>query len=151
MEQAVIDKAKKAPSFDERVEVISEYFQSIIEKYSGSWEPIRIVSEILQHCDKKNDFITPVEDHAARYNISARTLQRYFETTTSLSSKKALQIMRIRKAVEHLVKTPADFNYTIYGYYDHSHFYKHLKQFLGNSSSHTMEPHIKLLELLHKD
>ena len=150
MEQSVVDKTKKAASFDERVEVLSEYFQSIIEKYSGSWEPIRIVSEILQHCDTKNDFVTPVEDFASKYSISARTLQRYFETTTSLSSKKALQIMRIRKAAEHLVNSPSDFNYSIYGYYDHSHFYKHLRQFLKKETLHSLQPHLKLLSKLHK-
>jgi AraC-like DNA-binding protein len=150
MEQAVIDKAKKAYSFDERVELLSEYFRSIIEKYSDSGGPIRIVSEIIQHCDKKNDFTTPAEDFAAKCNISSRTLQRYFETTTSLSIKKALQIMRIRKAVESLVKSPSDFNYAIYGYYDHSHFYKHLRQFLKKETLKNLQPHLKLLSKLHK-
>lgn len=150
MEQPMIDKVKKAESFDDRVEVLSEHFSGIIDKYSGSWEPIRIVSEILQHCDKTNDFTTPVEEFAAKYNVSARTLQRYFETSTSLSSKKALQIMRIRKAVEHLVKSPSDFSYTIYGYYDHSHFYKHLKQFVKKDTLKSMQPHLKLLARLHK-
>ncbi len=150
MEQAVIDKVKKADSFNERVWVLGDYFQSIIEMYSGSWEPIRIVSEILEHCDKQNDFTTTIEDFAAQYNISARTLQRYFETTTSLSSKKALQIMRIRKAVQHLVNSPGDFHYTIYGYYDHSHFYKHLKQFLQKATLKNIQPHLRLLSKLHK-
>lgn len=148
MEQAVIDKAKKADCFNDRVIILSEYFQSITEKHS--WEPIRIVSEILQHCDSKNDFITPVEDFAAKYGISARTLQRYFEHTTSLSSKQALQIMRIRKAAEHLVNSPSDFNSTIYGYYDHSHFYKHLRQFLKKETVKSLQPHLKLLSKLHK-
>lgn len=150
MEQSVIDRAKKADSFDERVQVLSDYFQSLTEKYSGSWEPIRIVSEILQHCDTKNDFVTTVEEFAARYSISARTLQRYFENTTSLSSKKALQIMRIRKAAEHLVNSPSDFNYAIYGYYDHSHFYKHLRQFLKKETLAGLKPHLKLLSKIHK-
>jgi transcriptional regulator GlxA family with amidase domain len=83
----------------------------------------------VQHCDSKNDFTTSVEEFAAQYNISARTLHRYFETTTSLSSKKALQVLRIRKAVAQLANTPADFKYEQYGYYDYSHFCKHLNNF----------------------
>ncbi len=151
MEQAVINSVKKAASFDERVKILADYFQSIIENYSGSWEPIRIVAEILQHFDAKNDFTTTVENFAAQYNVSARTLHRYFETTTSLSSKKALQIMRIRKAVQHLANSPADFNSKLYGYYDHSHFYKHLKKFLQKDTLIKLQPHLLLLSKIHKE
>ena len=146
MEQMVIDKVKKADSFDERVKILNEYFKSIVESYSGSWEAIRIVSEILQYCERENDFARPVEEFAAQYNISARTLHRYFETTTSLSSKKALQILRIRKAVRQLADSPAEFNYTRYGYYDYSHFCKHLKQFLRKETLEGLQPHLQLLK-----
>lgn len=146
MEQPVIDKVKKAASFGERVHILNTYFQSLIKTYPGSWEAIRIVSEILQHCDSTNDFTTSVEDFAERYKISARTLHRYFETSTSLSSKKALQILRIRKAVKHLAHSPVDFNYEMYGYYDYSHFCKHLKQFLQKDTINNLKPHLQLLQ-----
>lgn len=145
MEQAVIDQVKKAASFEQRIDILNSYFQSIIETYSGSWEAIRIVSEILQHCSSQNDFTTSVEDFAGRYRISARTLHRYFESTTSLSSKKALQILRIRKAVQQLVNAPSDFNFEHYGYYDYSHFCKHLKQFLRKDTISSLQPHLQLL------
>ncbi len=150
MDHSIIEKVKKADSFNERVSILSNYFNSIIEAYSGSWEPIRIVSEILEHCYTQNDFATPVEHFAAKYNISSRTLHRYFETTTSLSSKKALQVMRIRKAVQHLTNSPENFSFTVYGYYDHSHFYKHLKQFMQKETLKSLQPHLKLLNKLHK-
>lgn len=150
MDHSIIDKVKKVNSFEERVEILSGYFTSIIESYAGSWEPIRIVSEILEHCYTQNDFKTTVEDFAAKYKISSRTLHRYFETTTSLSSKKALQIMRIRKAVQDLSNSPESFSYTVYGYYDHSHFYKHLRQFMHKETLKSLQPHLKLLNKLHK-
>lgn len=146
MKQAVIDRVKKAASFDERILILNGYFQSIIENYSGSWEGMRIVSEILEHCSSTNDFTTSIENFAAKYNISARTLHRYFETTTSLSSKKALQILRIRKAVQQLATAPAAFNYEQYGYYDYSHFCKHLKQFLQKDTIIKLQPHLELLQ-----
>jgi AraC-like DNA-binding protein len=150
MEQTVIDKVKKAGSFEERTGILNDYFLSIIITYSGSWEAIRIVSEILQHCYQKNDFTTTVEDFAAQYKISARTLHRYFENTTSLSSKKALQILRIRKAVEQIAEAPAGFDYEKYGYYDYSHFYKHLKQFLHKDTITNLKPHLQLLQAVTK-
>ena len=151
MEQSVINSVKKAAFFDERVKILSGYFQSIIENYSRSWEPIRIVAEILQHCETQNDFTTTMESFAAQYHISARTLLRYFEITTSLSSKKALQIMRIRKAVHQLANSPKEFNSMTFGYYDHSHFYKHLKKFLQKDTLIKHQPHLLLLSKLHKE
>lgn len=149
MDAGIITKVKKAQSFEERVAILTEYFKNIIEQYSGSFKPIKIVSEILAHCETKRDFITPVEDFAKQYGISSRTLQRYFETATSISTKTAIQIMRIRKATEHLVNDPGTFKSSDYGYYDHSHFYKHLRSFLQKNTLKKLQPHLKLLEKLH--
>jgi methylphosphotriester-DNA--protein-cysteine methyltransferase len=92
---------------------------------------VRIVARILEDCFEQNDFNKTVEELAKQYKVSTRTLQRYFEACTSISSKQALQIMRVRKAVTHLTDDPGSFHFSIYGYYDYSHFYKHVKQFLG--------------------
>ena len=80
-----------------------------------------------------------------RHAISTRTLQRYFEATTSITSKQALQILRIRKAVEKLTAAPDDFHFRQFGYYDYSHFYKHLKQFLNQHTASILQPHLRLL------
>jgi AraC-like DNA-binding protein len=146
----IIKEVKKANSFAERVNILSDYFSKLIKQYSGSLQPIRIVTEILAHCDRNNDFNKPVEELAAQYNISTRTLQRYFETHTGISTKKVLQIMRVRKAVEQMVESPGKFDINRFGYYDHSHFYKHLKQFLQKNTLQKLQPHLQLLEKLHK-
>lgn len=148
LERKIIERIKKAPSFEKRVGVVAAHYQSIVEKYSGSLQPVHIVREILDHCFSNNDFSTPVEVFAEKYKISSRTLQRYFETTTGISSKQALQIMRIRKAVAHIANSPGDFHYSIYGYYDHSHFFKHLKKFMSKETLKHLQPHLKLLKSL---
>lgn len=150
LDPAVINKIKKAASFDARVKVATNYFESILKKYSGSLEPIKIVTTIVDHCNRHNDFTTPVDEFAQQYGISTRTLQRYFETATSLSTKKVLQILRIRKAASHLANSPESFHFSQYGYYDHSHFYKHLKKFLQKSTLKNLQPHLRLLESLHQ-
>ena len=149
LDQQIINKVKQAFDFDARVHILTSYFQNIVQKYSGSLQPIQIVTEILEHCNATNNFTTPIQSFAEQYNISTRTLQRYFESTTSISSKKALQILRIRKATQHLATSPGDFNFSLYGYYDHSHFYKHLKKFLQKTTLQNLQPHLKLLEGLH--
>jgi len=145
-----IKKAKAAQSFAERVKLMSDYFNRLVEENTTSLFPVQIVTEILAGCDQKNDFSLSVEELAARYKVSSRTLQRYFETYTGISTKHALQILRVRKAVETLVSTPAAFSLSTFGYYDHSHFYKHLKQFLQKNTLQKIQPHLSLLAKLHK-
>ncbi len=146
MDPAVIEQAKKAQDFNKRIAILNKYFLSILKSYEGSWDAIRIVSGILQHCSKHNQFTTPVSVFAAEYGVSVRTLHRYFEMVTSLSSKKTLQILRIRKAVQHLANDPVSFSYEAYGYYDHSHFCKHLKQFLKKETVEYLQLHLEMLK-----
>jgi len=147
---AILKEVKKAGSFEERVKILSDYFLKLVKRYSGTLQPIRIVTEILAECSRTNDFTRTVEELAAQYQVSTRTLQRYFEIHTSISTKKVLQIMRVRKATEHLVSSPGSFDHAQYGYYDHSHFYKHLKQFLQKNTLYKLQPHLQLLEKMHK-
>ena len=150
LDRKIIERVKKAGSFEKRVQMLTAYYQDIVEQHSGSLQHVHIVREILDHCFSKNDFTTPIEEFAQLYNISTRTLQRYFETTTGISSKKVIQIMRIRKAASHLASSPGDFHYSIYGYYDHSHFFKHLKKFLSKGTLEHLKPHLRLLEGIRK-
>jgi AraC-like DNA-binding protein len=150
LEQSIIEKIKKANSFEERVHIANSYFESVLKKYSGSLQTIRIVSTIIDHCNRNNDFRTTVDEFARQNKITTRTLQRYFENATGISTKKVLQILRIRKAAAHLATFPANFHFSQYGYYDHSHFFKHLKQFLRKDTILNLQPHIRLLESLHK-
>ncbi|MDP4262509.1 MAG: helix-turn-helix domain-containing protein [Bacteroidota bacterium] len=146
----VSDNIKKVKTFEERVALLSRHFSSVVTKYEDPTGAVNIVSTILDHCFQQNDFTISINKEAAKNNISERTLQRYFETCTGSSSKKALQVMRIRKATAHLASSPENFHYSLYGYYDHSHFYKHLKQFLQKNTLKNLQPHLQLLENLHR-
>ena len=146
IDRKIIEKIKSAVSFEERMQIVSDYYDQIVEKYSGSMKQVEVVTQILKECWDKNHFDVSIEELSEHYNISSRTLQRYFEATTSINSKQALQIMRIRKAIEHLTSSPNDFHFSTYGYYDYSHFYKHLRQFLNQHSISIVQPHLQLLK-----
>ena len=146
IDRKIIDKIKSASSFDKRTHIVSDYYDRIIEKYSGSLKQVDVVTQILKHVTEQNRFDLSIEELSQRYAISSRTLQRYFEATTSINGKQALQIMRIRKAVEHLTTNPDSFHFTNYGYYDYSHFYKHLKSFINQHTISIVEPHLQLLK-----
>ena len=146
MDRKLIEKIKGAAHFEQRMGLASDYYERMIEKYSGSLKPVDIVTRILKDCSDRNCFDISIEQLAQNYAISSRTLQRYFEATTSISSKQALQIMRIRKAIEHIISAPATFHFSLYGYYDYSHFYKHLKNFVNTRTIQVIQPHLKLLK-----
>lgn len=146
IDRNVIDRTKEAVTFERRVELITVYYEHILKKYSGSLRYVDIVTGILDECSCNNNFRTSVDSFAKKYKMSTRTLQRYFEAATSISGKQALQIMRIRKAIEQLANEPENFHFSNYGYYDYSHFYKHLKGFVNKHTISIIHPHLQLLK-----
>jgi len=147
IDRDVVLKIKSADSFQKRVDIISAYYKKIIEQYSGSLQYVEIVAAILKESFESNSFTKPIEKWASQYNITSRTLQRYFEAATSSSSKQALQTMRIRKAVQHVTTNAPSFHFSHYGYYDYSHFYKHLKAFLQEHTAAVMQSNLQLLQM----
>lgn len=150
MDAGLIEQIKCCGTFEERMRLLNEYFEKIISQHEGSLASVALVKQVMEACNKENSFSKPVEEIAAAHNMSARTLQRYFESTTGVSTKTALQIMRIRKAAAHITSSPETFHFAAYGYYDHSHFYKHLRQFLKKETITNITPHLLLLQKLHK-
>ena len=125
--------------------MISAYYDRIIEKHENSLKHVSVVTTALDALEKSN-FKLSIEAIAEENKISTRTLQRYFEATTSISTKQAFQIMRIRRAIEKLATDPAGFDHHDFGYYDYSHFYKQLKDFINSHSISVTEPHLQLLK-----
>ncbi len=150
LDETLIKNLKKSPDFETRVKLATSYYNDMIEKKSNAIKSIMVVSEILDECYQNNQFNISLETLAMQYQISPRTLQRYFETCIGISGKTALQIMRIRKAVMHLSNDSNNFHYSNYGYYDYSHFFKHLKQFMQKSRLQILQPHLKLMKGLQK-
>lgn len=130
IDRKVVEHLRNASSFRHRSDIVLEHYKTLIDKHAGSLKYVTTVTDILKGCVATNryDSIKTVADN---YRINKRTLQRYFEASTSFSTKQALQNIRIRKAITQLLNAPSYFNYKDFGYYDYSHFCKHLKQFLS--------------------
>jgi AraC-like DNA-binding protein len=146
IDKNIVEAVKASASFEKRIQIVSDYYEHLIQKYSGSMKQVDIVTKILKECADQKQFDVSIEELSQKYEISTRTLQRYFEATTSITSKQALQIMRIRKAIEQLTADPAGFCFSDYGYYDYSHFHKHLRSFLNTETIQIIQPHLKLLK-----
>jgi len=136
----LLTNVKKNIPFEKRVQLLMNYYDQQLE----------IVTAILNESSKQNIYTKPVKELAAKHHISTRTLQRYFSACTGVNCKQALQVLRIRKAVISLLSDPGHFHFSDYDYYDFSHFYKHLKQFLHSDSLKHLKPHLQLLQKLRK-
>lgn len=147
IDPAVVQRIKEAGSFLKRVEVISNYYEKIIDRHESSLHFVNAVTDSLQRFEESR-FKLSIEALAAYHKVSSRTLQRYFEAATSISSKQAFQILRIRKAITHLIDKPDEFDPVQFGYYDYSHFHKQLKSFLKHQAIDIKQPHLKLLKIL---
>ena len=150
VEPGLLDKIKKPASFEKRVQLLIKHYEEQLHRHEGSLRPVTIVTSILDNAAKQNNYNVAVEELATRHHISARTLQRYFLICTGTNSKKALQVLRIRKAVSNILSNPKEFHFSDYKYYDFSHFYKHLKQFLHNDTLKHIKPHLQLLKTIRK-
>ena len=146
IDQKVLLEVKSAQSFYERVQIISNYYNQVIHQYSGSLKYVEIVTDVLHDAFKNNQFSNSIEQYAQRHEISSRTLQRYFEAATGINSKQALQMLRIRKAITTFVDEPDHFDATAFGYYDHSHFYKHIMRFLKAHPVANIRSHLELIK-----
>jgi AraC-like DNA-binding protein len=139
IETGVIDAVKKASSFAARVKLVFEHYNDIIQEYESPPRYITIVTNTIKQCTANRRFETSVDELATQAEISKRTLQRYFEVTTGFSSKPALQTIKIRQALADLTEHPSQFHLANYGYYDYSHFSKHLRQFVSDKYLKTFQ------------
>ena len=56
MDESIIESSRQAASFENRIEILSNYFSSLLEKYEGPLQPATIVSRILEECFQTNNF-----------------------------------------------------------------------------------------------
>jgi AraC-like DNA-binding protein len=150
MNKDVLQAIKSAKDFKERFMLVCQYFEGMYNGQAAMADAASIVSEVMQRYGKHYSYDTTVDNIASDYAISTRTLQRYFQTTTGISPKKAFQILRMRQAIEAISQQPSAFSFETFGYYDFSHFYKHLRQFLKKDTLDHLKPHLRMLQSLRR-
>ncbi|HEY0040491.1 MAG TPA: hypothetical protein VGB71_07505, partial [Flavisolibacter sp.] len=62
IDRAIIDKVRTANSFDERMRILSDYYEEIINEYAGSLKHVDIVTGILHDCVTDNCFDISIEE-----------------------------------------------------------------------------------------
>ena len=138
LDSNVFSAVNSALNFDQRVEIVSSYYTNIINRHEGSLKQLDVVIDMLRSYENDNDL--SIEGLAKRHGLASRSILRYFNATIGLSPKQTIKIFRIRKAVLNQTREPKTFQPTAFGYYDLSHYHRHLKQFHQcNSKSYFSE------------
>ncbi|HMJ45742.1 MAG TPA: hypothetical protein VK498_00335, partial [Ferruginibacter sp.] len=83
LDKTIIEQLKAAKSFRQRVDILINHYKAIMKRSDDSLRPLHIVSGILDSCICTNNYNLSITDMAKEHRISTRTLQRYFENTTS--------------------------------------------------------------------
>lgn len=144
IDRQIVEQVKEARDFSERVRLLCGYYEAIIAAHGTTLQTVSIVTGVLAQCGAEYRFAPSIEAIAAQHGITTRTLQRYFEKATGSSCKQALQLLRIRMAVSDLLHEAGAFDHRRYGYYDYSHFHKHLTAFLNHRHINLVKPHLQL-------
>lgn len=138
---------KSADNFNERVSIATAYYRRLVHQYEAEALQVKMVKNILAEIKATGNWNKTVSEIATQHGVDVRTLQRYFETTTSISTKQAIQMLKIRRAIASYIESPHTFYIESFGFYDRSHFYKQMNAFF---EGHPGFEKSKYLPMLHR-
>lgn len=117
-----------------RIKLIDDYFHLKLSRSTWNKPDLDLaVNLVLKY--KAN---IRVKDIAEKLQIPDRTLRRYFHNEMGMSIKEFIDLGRINFASVLLTSNPEISTQALIhelGYYDQSHFLKHLKKYIGITSS----------------
>jgi AraC-like DNA-binding protein len=131
----LITQIRSAPGFEKRKQLVESYFR--VQKNSGKPELhyLDIMQEAIDYF-LHSGMQPNVSQVAERNFVSSKTITRYFTNTIGTSPKNYFMSLRSRTALSSWVKNKKEFDPSLFGYYDMSHFYRDAKKFTGNRLRH---------------
>jgi AraC-like DNA-binding protein len=128
----ILQQVKKSLSFDERKQLLQNFFLS---HYCGQRKKDyyrRLVRDSMEIYAAGNmNYNT--SQVAERVFLSSKTINRYFNTVVGTAPKKYFSTLRARAALSAYVADRQAFRPTDFGYHDSSHFYKGIINFTGQA------------------
>ncbi|GAB3995546.1 helix-turn-helix domain-containing protein [Spirosoma daeguense] len=123
-------RVKQADHFDERIELLQNYFLNQFQFGKQSDHYRTFVSNTIGTFDESG-MVLNTGQLADRLFATSKTINRYFHRVIGTPPKQYLSMLRIRAAMASYVAHKDLFYPEDYGYYDMSHFYKHVMKFTG--------------------
>lgn len=123
-------RVKQAAHFDERIELLQNYFFSQFQFRRQNYHYRTFVSNTIGTFDESG-MVLNTGQLADRLFVTSKTINRYFHRVVGTPPKQYLSMLRIRAALTYYVDHKDLFYPDDYGYYDMSHFYKDVVKFTG--------------------
>ena len=120
---SICDKLQTIPVIDEQIEILDEWFSSLMNKERSGF--------IAEMVSELGDQYTPSAIQEIT-GYSRSTLERHFKKDTGLTPKRYQSLHRYKAAVEEIYLTRNnDWQHYVhkYGYFDQSHFIKEVKRY----------------------
>jgi hypothetical protein len=124
----LIEDIKQPISFDERVDLMQNFFLSKYKRKQDHY--LKFVKDSIDTYSTTGLQFNNSE-LAEKMFVTSKTINRYFNNVIGTSPKNYFSIMRAREALTDYVKNREQFVPFDYGYYDMSHFYKGVMKFTG--------------------
>lgn len=129
MPPALIQSVKAAGSFEERMELLQQFFLFSYVRQKKKDHYIRLVRDSIDLYSGNLQYNT--SETAEKMFVTSKTINRYFNNIVGISPRKYFSILRARTALSAYLADKKNFVSGDYGYYDMSHFYREMVKFTG--------------------
>ena len=127
---SLLRKLKRLDGFDDRMRVLENFFLDKLAGHDEQTHYLQCVQAIIDAFCASGMQLNN-QELASRQHLTDKTFYRYFTQVIGASPKNFFATMRARTALTAYITNKATFEYTAYGYYDPSHFYKDVARFTG--------------------
>jgi len=125
------DKIQNAQTTAQRIAITEGYL--LAQLITNRLEKFKLTQHVLQHIrltSHQTDCITQLP-HTA--HLTQRSIDRYFQEYLGLSPKKMSRLVRFEQSFAAIHQSTETFYFHDFGYYDHAHFCKEFREFVGMS------------------
>ncbi|QIP12741.1 AraC family transcriptional regulator [Spirosoma aureum] len=129
--EALIHRVKQLTDFDQRIELLENFFLNQYKKKKASAYYVDVVQKAIEIQAASNMEFTSSQ-LASELFATNKTLYRYFIRVIGTTPKQYFATVRARMALAGYVANKKLFSPDDYGYYDMSHFYKDVIRFTGS-------------------
>ncbi len=133
--QKLIAQVKSLPRFEDRIHLLEQYFISRLHNQKTKDHYLYFVKDTI-NMYSATDMRLNNNELAERMFTSSKTIHRYFNAVIGTSPKQYFSIIRARTALTNYVANRKNFDPALHGYYDMSHFHKHILAFTGFTPAH---------------
>ena len=127
---ALIHQMKELSSFEERMNLVQNFFLSNYNRRKKRGHYIKFVQDSIEMYGAANMQFNN-NQLAEKMFTTSKTINRYFNNIVGTTPKNYFSILRARAALTAYVNNKKLFDPSAYGYYDTSHFYKDVIKFTG--------------------